>query len=157
MKKINKLKPLSVLKRIISQLKKQNKRIVFTNGCFDLIHPGHIKVLREAKSKGDILIVGLNSDSSVRKIKGGSRPILNEKARIEVLSALEFVDYIILFKSPTPLILIKALKPDYLVKGGDWQGNRIVGREYVKRVYRVKLYPKYSTTKIIQKIKKQCP
>jgi D-beta-D-heptose 7-phosphate kinase/D-beta-D-heptose 1-phosphate adenosyltransferase len=150
---MGKIKTLSHLKRYIKFLKKKKKKIVFTNGCFDLLHPGHIKVLREAKKRGDILIVGLNSDSSVKKIKGEERPILDEKARATLLEALEMVDYIVIFKEDTPYRLIKEIKPHYLVKGADWKENEVVGREFVERVIRVKLYPKYSTTKIIEKIK----
>ncbi|MDD5585110.1 MAG: D-glycero-beta-D-manno-heptose 1-phosphate adenylyltransferase [Candidatus Omnitrophica bacterium] len=137
---------------IVRRLKRQGKRVVFTNGCFDIIHPGHIKILKEARKKGDILVVGLNSDASIKRIKGKHRPILNERARAQVLAALEVVDYVVLFDSDTPLELIKAIKPDYLVKGGDWQIDKIVGRKYVKKVFRVKIYPGHSTSLIIKKI-----
>lgn len=150
---MSKVKTLSILKRIIVNLKKRGKRIVFTNGCFDLIHPGHIKILKTAKQKGDVLIVGLNADVSIKRLKGDARPIIDEKARSFVLSAIEFVDYIILFEEDTPLRLIQALRPDYLVKGEDWGKDNIIGREFVKKIYLVKFYPGYSTTKIIEKIK----
>ncbi|UCG35614.1 MAG: D-glycero-beta-D-manno-heptose 1-phosphate adenylyltransferase [Candidatus Omnitrophota bacterium] len=151
---MSKIKSLPALKKIVTRLKKQKKRIVFTNGCFDFIHPGHIKILRQAKSKGDILIVGLNSDSSVKKIKGPRRPIMNEKARAEVLAALEPIDYIVLFKEPTPYKLIQELKPHTLIKGADWSKDKIIGADLIQKVYSIKLYPGYSTTKIIEKIKK---
>ncbi|MEI8350384.1 MAG: D-glycero-beta-D-manno-heptose 1-phosphate adenylyltransferase [Candidatus Omnitrophota bacterium] len=150
---MSKVKTLSALKRIVSHLKKRGKRIVFTNGCFDLLHPGHIKILKTAKQKGDVLIVGLNADASIKRIKGDSRPIIDEKARACVLSAIEFVDYIILFEEDTPLRLIQTLRPDCLVKGEDWSKGNIIGREFVKKICLVKFYPGYSTTKIIEKIK----
>jgi len=150
---MSKVKTLPALKKIVGSLKKKNKRIVFTNGCFDIIHPGHIKILKDAKSKGDILIVGLNSDSSVRRIKGPIRPIMDEKARSKVLEAIELVDFIIIFDEDTPLKVIKALRPDYLVKGEDWKADKIIGREFVKKIFRIKFYPGYSTTGIIQKIR----
>jgi rfaE bifunctional protein nucleotidyltransferase chain/domain len=147
-----KLKSPKNLKNILDKLKGQGKKVVFTNGCFDLLHPGHIKLLKEAKSKGDILVVGLNSDQSVRKIKGKGRPVLNQKARVTVLSALEYVDFIVIFGEPTPYKIIKYLRPNYLVKGSDWEEKKIVGRNLVERVFRVKLLNNYSTTSIIDKI-----
>jgi D-beta-D-heptose 7-phosphate kinase/D-beta-D-heptose 1-phosphate adenosyltransferase len=149
---LNKLKSPKKLKDILSKLKKQGKKIVFTNGCFDLLHPGHIKLLKEAKSKGDILVVGLNSDNSIKRIKNKGRPILKEKARITNLGALEFVDFIVVFEESTPYKIIKYLKPNYLVKGSDWEENKIVGKDLVERVFRVKLLKNYSTTSIINKI-----
>lgn len=150
---MSKLKPLTELKKITSKLKKDGKIIVFTNGCFDILHPGHIKILEVAKNKGDILIVGLNSDSSVKKIKGSKRPILNETARIKILKQISIIDYIILFTETTPYRIIRAIKPDILVKGEDWAKNKIVGQELVRKVCRVKMYRGYSTTKIIERIK----
>lgn len=147
------IKTLPALKRIVTTLKKQGKRIVFTNGCFDIIHPGHIKTFQEAKNKGDILIVGINSDSSVKEIKGDQRPIIDERARAQVVAAIRVVDYVVLFYEKTPYRLIKEIKPHILVKGGDWQKEEIIGKEFVQKIYRVKLYPGYSTTKIIEKIK----
>ncbi|MCD6583350.1 MAG: D-glycero-beta-D-manno-heptose 1-phosphate adenylyltransferase [Candidatus Omnitrophica bacterium] len=149
-----KVKKLNELKKILNRLKKEGKKIVFTNGCFDILHPGHIKVIKEAKSKGDILVVGINSDSSVRKIKGPQRPILDERARAKVVSALEDVDFVIIFKQSTPLNLIKAIKPHYLVKGSDWEKKNIVGRDLVKKVFTVKILKGYSTTEIVNRIKK---
>lgn len=151
---MGKIKTLKNLVTEISRLKKSGKKIVFTNGCFDLLHLGHLKILLEAKAKGDILIVGLNSDSSIKKIKGLTRPILNQKTRSQLLINLNPVDYVILFKEDTPYNLIKAIKPDILIKGGDWIKGKIVGENLVKKVYRVKLYPQHSTTRIINKIKK---
>jgi D-glycero-beta-D-manno-heptose 1-phosphate adenylyltransferase len=144
-------KKLSV---IVNKLKKSGKKIVFTNGCFDLIHAGHIKSFQKAKSLGDVLVVGLNSDSSVRRLKGPDRPLVNEKSRACVVSALEAVDYVTIFSEDTPAELIALLKPDILVKGGDYKLNKIVGRENVKKVVRVPLLKGYSTTELIKKIVK---
>ncbi|MFO8052770.1 MAG: D-glycero-beta-D-manno-heptose 1-phosphate adenylyltransferase [Candidatus Omnitrophota bacterium] len=151
---MTKNKGIKSLKKIIQSLKKQNQKIVFTNGCFDLIHPGHIEILKKAKASGDILIVGLNSDKSVKINKGKKRPLLNQKARATILSAIEYVDYIIIFDQKTPYDLIKKLRPDILVKGQDWLKNQVVGRKIAKKVVQVKLANGYSTTNIINKIKK---
>jgi D-beta-D-heptose 7-phosphate kinase/D-beta-D-heptose 1-phosphate adenosyltransferase len=128
-----KIKTKEDLHRIVEDLKKKGKRIVFTNGCFDLLHLGHIRYLEKAKSLGDILVVGVNSDRSVRNLKGPERPILPEKERAEILSGLECVDYITLFDELTPLELISSLQPHILVKGGDWAKETTVGREVVER------------------------
>lgn len=153
-----KIKKLSELERISRYLQGKGKSIVFTNGCFDLLHYGHVKYLEEAKRKGDILIVGVNSDSSVKKIKGDKRPITGEKARSSVIAAIESVDYVVLFKEETPLRTIKSLKPDILVKGADWKKNNIVGADFIKgyggKVCTVKLAKGHSTTGIIKKIAK---
>ncbi|MFH1875446.1 MAG: D-glycero-beta-D-manno-heptose 1-phosphate adenylyltransferase [Candidatus Omnitrophota bacterium] len=151
---MGKIKSQAVLRGIVKRLKERGKRIVFTNGCFDILHPGHIKILTDAKRRGDILIVGLNSDSSIRRIKGSKRPILRERARAEVLAGLSVVDYIVVFKQDTPLTVIRDLCPDVLIKGGDWELKGIIGRQYAGRVVRVKLYPGYSTSAIIEKILK---
>ena len=151
---MKKIKTLFQIRKIVKKLKKEGKKIVFTNGCFDILHPGHIKILKEAKNKGDVLIVGLNSDSSVRRIKGKKRPILDEKARLTVLEAIEFVDYIVVFKEDTPYNLIKEIRPHYLVKGSDWRKKEVVGKDLVDEVFLVNLVNGYSTTKIIEKIKK---
>jgi rfaE bifunctional protein nucleotidyltransferase chain/domain len=148
----NKIKTLAALKNEVFKLKREKKRIVFTNGCFDLLHLGHIKVFRQAKKYGDVLIVGLNSDSSINKIKGPQRPILDQKSRAQLIAALEVVDYVVIFYEATPYNVVKTLKPDVLVKGGDWGKNQISGYDLVKKVVRIKLYPGYSTTKIIEKI-----
>ena len=128
-----KIKTREELRRIVENLKAKGKRIVFTNGCFDLLHIGHIRYLEEAKSLGDILVVGVNSDRSVRSLKGPNRPILPEEERAEILSGLECVNYINIFDEPTPLELISSLQPQVLVKGGDWTKEAAVGKEVVER------------------------
>ena len=128
-----KIKTKEDLHRIVEDLKKKGKRIVFTNGCFDLLHLGHIRYLEKAKFLGDILVVGVNSDRSVQSLKGPERPILPEEERAEILSGLECVDYITLFDELTPLELISSLQPHILVKGGDWAKETTVGREVVER------------------------
>ena len=140
------------VKDIVSDLKKQGRKIVFTNGCFDLLHVGHIRYLTDAKKLGDILFIGLNSDKSVSVIKPG-RPVISEKERAEVLSALEMVDYIVLFSEDTPYELIKEVQPDVLVKGADWQIKDIVGNDIVKDVRAIPLVEGKSTSEIIKKIK----
>jgi D-beta-D-heptose 7-phosphate kinase/D-beta-D-heptose 1-phosphate adenosyltransferase len=128
-----KIKAKKELRRIIADLKTKRKRIVFTNGCFDLLHIGHVRYLEKAKTLGDVLVVGVNSDSSVRKLKGRRRPILPEQERAEILSGLGCVDYVALFDEIDPLKLITSLKPDVLVKGGDWTKEQTVGKEVVER------------------------
>src|SRR4030042_1510201 len=128
-----KIKTRDDLKRIIQDLKAKVKRIIFTNGCFDLLHIGHIRYLEEAKSLGDILVVGVNSDGSVRGLKGPNRPILPEEERAEILSGLGCVDYVTIFDEPTPLNLISLLLPHILIKGGDWTKEATVGWETVQR------------------------
>ena len=146
---------LSRLKKLLSRIRR-TKAIVFTNGCFDIIHAGHVRYLNKAKSLGDILVVGLNSDSSVKNIKGEKRPIVPQRERAEVLSGLEAVDYVVFFNEPTPIRLIKAVLPDILVKGADWASHAIVGADVVKaaggKIARVKLVKGRSTTNIIKKI-----
>jgi len=155
----DKVKSLAALKRIICGLKKSGKKVVFTNGCFDLLHFGHAKYLEEAKRKGDVLVVAVNSDSSTRRIKGKRRPIVDEKNRLLMMAALESVDYVTKFNEDTPLNVIKALKPDVLVKGADWGKGNIVGRDFVVRyggrVSTVKLVRGLSTTNLIHKIAKK--
>ena len=151
---MSKIKSRADLKKIVSQLKKKKKKVVFTNGCFDILHPGHIKIFTEAKKRGDVLVVGLNSDLSVKLIKGSRRPILDQKSRATMISAFEMVDYVTLFDELTPYELIKAIKPQILVKGGDWSHHDIVGRDLVEKVFRVKLKDGFSTTNIIKKIKR---
>ncbi len=135
---------------------KQGKKIVFTNGCFDIMHVGHVRYLTAAKAKGEILVVGLNSDKSVNAIKGEKKPIICEAQRAEVLAGLWCVDYITVFNETDPLKLIQAIKPDVLVKGADWSEDKIIGADFVKsnggRVVRVPLVPEISTSSIIQKI-----
>jgi rfaE bifunctional protein nucleotidyltransferase chain/domain len=141
--------------------KRNGRRIVFTNGCFDLLHPGHIGSLEQARALGDALIVGLNSDASVRKLKGAGRPVLPERERAEILCALECVDAVVIFDEPTPREIISRLLPDVLVKGGDWPGDQIVGREEVEaaggRVVSIPVVPGYSTTAILRKIREGVP
>lgn len=153
-----KIRTINQIKEVALALRKQGKKIVFTNGCFDLIHFGHVMYLEKAKSKGDILIVGLNSDSSVKRIKGNKRPIVNQNDRAGVLEALESVDYVVIFNEDTPLQTIKAIKPNALVKGADWGKNNIVGAEFVKsyggNIYTITLAPGRSTTSLIKKIVK---
>ncbi len=134
---------------------RKDKKTVFTNGCFDILHPGHIKVLKKAKEYGDILVVGLNSDSSVKKIKGSLRPVNNQKYRAALLSQIRPVDYVIIFDRETPLELIKTLKPQVLVKGGEYSEGKIVGENLVPETVRVKMEEGFSTTAIIKKIIKR--
>ena len=145
---------LSRLKKILSR--KRNKTIVFTNGCFDILHAGHVKYLAEARKKGDLLVVGLNSDASVRRLKGPCRPVNSQKDRAAVLGALEAVDYIVIFGQDTPLGLIRSLHPDILVKGGDWPKHKIIGAEIVLarggKVLTIPLVKGRSTSGIIKKI-----
>jgi rfaE bifunctional protein nucleotidyltransferase chain/domain len=142
----------------VEQARSQGKTIVFTNGVFDILHPGHIRYLRDARALGDLLIVGVNSDRSVRALdKAPDRPINSEGERAEVLAALESVDFVVIFDDDTPHEIISALQPDILVKGADWGENAIVGRDVVEarggRVVRIPLAEGYSTTKIIERIK----
>jgi len=136
-------------------------RVVFTNGVFDLLHPGHIKVLAQARAACDRLVVGLNSDASVKRLKGEDRPIQSERARAEVLSGLEAVDLIVIFGQDTPLELIKQVKPTVLVKGGDYKPDQVVGRELVEqlggKVVLVDLVQGFSTTRIVEKSRKSKP
>ncbi|HTF23507.1 MAG TPA: D-glycero-beta-D-manno-heptose 1-phosphate adenylyltransferase [Candidatus Limnocylindria bacterium] len=137
--------------------KRNGRRVVFTNGCFDLLHPGHIRSLELARELGDALVVGLNSDTSVRQLKGEGRPVISALERAEILAALESVDAVVIFDDLTPREAIAGLLPDVLVKGGDWPGDRIVGREEVEaaggRVVSIPVVPGYSTTAILQKIR----
>lgn len=138
------------------KLRTENKKIVFTNGVFDIIHRGHVEYLTEARSLGDVLIVGLNSDSSVKMIKGEKRPIVNEDNRAYVLANLKPVDYVVIFTDDTPYNLIAAIKPDILVKGADWSEDKIVGADIVKanggEIKRIKFVENNSSTNIIEKI-----
>ncbi len=139
-------------------LRKTGRRLVFTNGCFDILHAGHVRYLQAAKIEGDILLVGLNSDKSVKKVKGEKRPLIHQEQRAEILACLECVDYVILFDESNPLNLIEAVKPDILVKGSDWDEKDIIGAESVKKaggkVVRVPVIPEISTSLIIEKIVK---
>lgn len=133
---------------------RDNKKLVFTNGCFDILHPGHVYILREAARLGEILVVGVNSDSSIKRIKGPSRPVFCQEDRMEILGALWMVDYIILFDDATPLKLIKKIKPQVLVKGGEYKDGEIVGENIAEETVRVKMKPGYSTSGIIKRIEK---
>ena len=141
------------LKKAVDEAKAAGKKVVFTNGCFDIIHLGHVRYLRDAKALGDILVIGLNSDKSVSNIKPG-RPVNPEGHRAEILSSLEMVDYVTLFDEETPYELIKFIKPDVLVKGGDWKKEDIVGSDIAKETRSLPYVRGISTTKLIEKIKK---
>lgn len=140
----------------LAKQKADGLKIVFTNGCFDILHKGHITYLYEAKKLGDLLVVGLNSDNSIKRIKGEKRPILSESERAYILSALEMVDFVIIFDEDTPYELIKIVKPDVLVKGGDWDINNIVGKDIVEsyggKVLNIPFVEGKSTTNIIERI-----
>lgn len=157
----SKIKSLKSLKKVARTLHKQGKTIVFTNGCFDLLHVGHIKYLEEAKRQGDILIVALNSDVSVRRIKGPRRPLVGQKDRLSIIAGLSSVDYVCLFGEATPIKVIKALRPDVLVKGADWKRKGIVGSELVRsyggKVATVRFIKGRSTSRMIKKIAKAFP
>ncbi len=152
----DKLVPINKIAALMKSLEKKGKSVVFTNGCFDLIHPGHIKLLKQAKKYGDILFLGINSDKSIRKIKGPSRPVMKEKERITVLSAIEYIDFISVFNEPTPIKLIEKIRPGALVKGSDWPKSKIAGKEFVEsyggKVFTIKLKPKISTSSLIKRI-----
>lgn len=152
-----KIKTQEELKNISLKLKSQGKKIVFTNGCFDLIHIGHVRYLMEAKKFGDVLIVGLNSDESVRSIKGNLRPVNPQKERAEMLAAMEMVDFIAVFDEDTPAELISIIKPDTHVKGGDYSPDQIPERKvlesYGGKLEIVNMVEGYSTTRLIEKIK----
>ena len=153
-----KIKSQAALARAIAKLRAGKKKVVFTNGCFDILHVGHIDYLKKARRSGDALIVALNSDASVRAIKGSTRPINKQADRAKVLAALYFVDYVTIFGDRTPEKLIKMLKPDILAKGGDWKVRDIVGADFVKscggKVLRIPFVRGYSTTSLIDKIGK---
>ena len=142
---------------LVRQLRSQGKRIIFTNGVFDLLHPGHVRYLQQARALGDALLVGLNSDRSVRANKGAGRPITPDLERAEILAALACVDGVVVFDEPTPLELITALQPDVLVKGADWAEDAIVGRDIVEKrgglVVRIDVAPGFSTSAIVEKIR----
>lgn len=139
------------IKKISVKLRAEGRKIVFTNGCFDILHIGHVRYLQHAKRLGDVLIIGLNSDRSVAGIKPG-RPVNSEKNRAEVLAALAVVDYVVVFPEKTPYNLIKAVKPDILVKGGDWKKEEIIGSDVAKETYSLPYVKGISTTRIIEKI-----
>ena len=157
--------PMNVLSKIITaeklaarldKARKCGKKVVFTNGCFDILHAGHVRYLAAAAAEGDLLVVGMNSDASVRLIKGDRRPVVHQNHRAEVLASLGCVDYVVIYDAPQPLELIQVLKPDVLVKGADWTPETIVGGDFVKsnggNVVRIALVPEISTSRIIEKI-----
>ncbi len=156
----NKVKSLHELRPLLSILRSAGKKIVFTNGCFDLIHTGHTRYLAKARALGDVLVVAVNSDESVRTIKGNKRPINSENDRMETLAALEAVSYVTLFNEPDPHRIISELQPDVLVKGGDWPVDKIIGGDVVEarggQVVNIPYIQGASTTGIIEKILKQC-
>jgi rfaE bifunctional protein nucleotidyltransferase chain/domain len=153
-KAAEKILPLERAYEVADELKRQGKRVVFTNGCFDLLHPGHTRYLAEARQLGDALLVAVNSDRSVRALKGPGRPIQPQAERAEILAALAAVDYVTLFDDLTPQAVIARLLPQVLVKGGDWEVNEIVGRAEVEaaggRVVSIPMVPGYSTSAIIE-------
>jgi len=146
------LRDLEELKRVVGELRSNGKRIVFTNGCFDILHAGHADYLERAKGFGDFLIVGMNSDGSIRKIKGEKRPIVPEEMRAKLLSSLKPVDLVFIFEEETPLKVIETVRPDVLVKGADWPLEKIVGREFAGRVERIPFRYGISTTRIIERV-----
>ena len=146
----------AALAGISRRMSREGKRLVLTNGCFDLMHPGHVRLLSRARALGDALAVALNSDASVRRLKGPLRPILKQRERAEILAALESVDYVVVFREATPQRIIRAVRPKVLVKGGDWSPERIVGRSTVERdggeVRVIPLRKGFSTTAILRRI-----
>jgi D-beta-D-heptose 7-phosphate kinase/D-beta-D-heptose 1-phosphate adenosyltransferase len=155
-----KIRDLSSLKKEIEALKAKGKRIVFTNGCFDLLHPGHMRYLYAARQLGDYLVVAVNTDRSIKAIKGANRPIQSQDERAELVAALSFVDAVVLFDEDNPLKVIQRLVPNVLVKGGDWTEDKIVGAEVVRKeggvVKSLPFVTGYSTTALIEKIRKMC-
>jgi D-beta-D-heptose 7-phosphate kinase/D-beta-D-heptose 1-phosphate adenosyltransferase len=141
----------------VDRCRHDQRRVVFTNGVFDLLHPGHLRYLRQARALGDVLVVGVNSDRSVRAIKGRGRPIMPESERAEILDALDCVDAVVIFDEDTPHEVIAGLRPDVLVKGADWAEDAIVGRDIVEghggRVVRIAIEPGHSTTAIVERIR----
>lgn len=154
-----KLKALEIIKNEIQPLQQQGKKIVFTNGCFDILHAGHVDIFQQARNLGDALVVAVNSDISIKKIKGEKRPVVPQAQRMQVLAALEAIDYVVIFDEENPLKIIKELQPDILVKGGDWTVEAIVGREIVEKkggkVISIPLMEGISTTNIIEEVKKR--
>ena len=152
----SKILKLTDLIQKVKNLRKSGKQIVFTNGCFDILHVGHVRYLTTARSEGDVLVVGLNSDASVKSIKPDNRPIVTQEERAEVLAGLAFVDFITIFDESDPLALISAIKPDILVKGADWNEKEIVGADVVTayggKVVRAEVVPGISTSRLIRRI-----
>ena len=153
----DKLKSLDEIATIAADARKYGKTVVFTNGCFDILHRGHVHLLRQAKAEGDILFVAINSDQSVRTIKGDSRPVLPEIDRVELISAMEMVDYVVIFNDTDPYKLIAAIKPGVLAKGGDWSADKIIGADIVEqtggRVAVIPYLKGFSTSEIIERMR----
>jgi D-glycero-beta-D-manno-heptose 1-phosphate adenylyltransferase len=153
-----KIKSLIEAKEVVGVWKKQNEKVVFTNGCFDLLHLGHVDYLEKARAKGDHLVIGLNTDDSVSRFKGPERPLQDQYSRARILAALQFVDLVVFFNEDTPLNLIAELVPNVLVKGSDYLAGNIVGADVVKKaggkVETIDFVPGYSTTRIVEKIKR---
>ena len=148
------IKTWDEISSIVNELKKKKKKIVFTNGCFDILHIGHIKYLETAKSLGDILILGLNSDNSVRRLKGENRPINHQNDRAYILASLEVIDYVVVFDEDTPIDLITLIQPDVLTKGSDYEGKEIAGQDIAKELKLINFVNGKSTTNTIERIKK---
>ena len=148
------IKTWDEISSIINELKNKDRKIIFTNGCFDILHIGHIKYLETAKSFGDILILGLNSDDSIRRLKGKKRPINTQNDRAYILASLEVIDYLVIFDEDTPFELINLIKPDVLVKGGDYEDKEVIGQDIAKELKLVKFIDGKSTTNIIKRIQK---
>jgi len=150
-------RPLSSVAEERRKWREEGRKVVLTNGCFDLLHPGHVALLEAARAEGDLLVVALNSDRSVREIKGEGRPVVPEVERAETLLALEAVDRVVVYDEPTPRDVVRALLPDVLVKGADWAEDAIVGREEVEasggRVFRVEMVPGRSTSQLLERIR----
>lgn len=155
---MEKIVDIKSIKKLSEKIRKEKKTIVFTNGCFDILHAGHVEYLKKSSEFGDVLVLGLNSDYSVRMIKGEKRPVICQEQRALVISSLSCVDYVVLFDEPDPENLIKTVKPDILVKGADWSEDQIIGADFVKaeggRIKRIEFEHKISTTQIIKKIGK---
>ena len=153
---LSKLKTASALVSFLARERKSGKKVVFTNGCFDILHAGHVRYLQRARSLGDLLVVGLNADASVKKLKGPGRPVNSQTDRAAVLSGLSCVDGVVLFSEPTPLNLIRRVRPDFLVKGGDWKKKDIVGGDFVEsnggQVRSLPFVKGFSTSGILEKI-----
>ena len=146
------IKSFDEIEKLSKKFHEKGKKIIFTNGCFDILHAGHVKYLEVAKSYGDILILGLNADSSVKKLKGPTRPINTQNDRAYILASLESVDYVVIFDEETPYELIKKIQPHILVKGGDYEGKKVIGSDIAQEVRLVQFVDGKSTTKIIQRI-----
>ena len=157
-KAANKIKNLAIAKGIVRQWKLDGRKVVFTNGCFDILHLGHVDYLEKARALGDNLVLGLNTDDSISRFKGANRPIQDENSRAHILASLQFIDLVVFFNEDTPLSLISELLPDVLVKGSDYLAENIVGADVVKRsggvVKTIDFVPGYSTTRIVEKIKR---